>query len=148
MTALLGPIQIWAIIGIVLIIADIFSLTFFLFFLGIGALATALSIWLGLTPNLAGQLVCFSLSSLIAALLFRSTLKKMFGKKGQHGDYAEYVGQRAAVSVSIPAGGEGKVTYRGSEWIAFCEDGREIPAGTAVRIVEIQGIKLKVSLES
>lgn len=145
MTSLLGPVQIWAIIGIVLIIIDVFSLTFFLFFLGIGALVTALSIWVGLTPGLVGQLLCFSLSSLVATLLFRSTLKRMFDQKAHHGDYSEYVGQRAVVSVSIPPGGEGKVTYRGSEWIAFCDEDREIPEGAPVTIAQVQGIKLKVS---
>lgn len=148
MTPFLGPTQMWAIVGIVLIIADVFSLTFFLFFLGIGALATALSILLGLTPNLVGQLVCFSLSSLVATVLFRSTLKTMFGQKAHREDYSEYIGQRAVASVSIPEGGEGKVTYRGSEWMAFSNDGRAIPAGTAVTIVGVQGIKLKVNPES
>ncbi len=148
MRVLLGPIQIWAIIGVALIIADIFSLTFFLFFLGIGALAAALSIWLGLTPGLVGQLICFCLASLAATLLFRSTLKKTFGRKSGQGDYSEYIGQRAIVSVAIPAGGEGKVTYRGSEWIAFSDKGGEIPIGTSVVIVAIEGIKFRVSMQT
>jgi membrane protein implicated in regulation of membrane protease activity len=46
------------------------------------------------------------------------------------------------VSVSMPVGGEGKVTYRGSEWIAFSESGGEIPAGVAVIIVGIEDVKL------
>ncbi|HAR96470.1 MAG TPA: NfeD family protein [Deltaproteobacteria bacterium] len=144
MTSVLGPVQIWAIIGIVLIIIDVFSSTFFLFFLGIGALVTALSVWVGLTPGLVGQLICFSLFSLVATLLFRSALKRMFDQKARHGDYSEYIGQKAVVAASIPAGGEGKVTYRGSEWIAFCEEDREIPEGATVTILSIQGIKLKV----
>jgi membrane protein implicated in regulation of membrane protease activity len=72
-------------------------------------------------------------------------LKKTFGKKAGHGDYSEYVGQRALVAVSIPPGGEGKVKYRGSEWIAYSDEGAEIPAEAAVLIVAIDGIKLKVS---
>lgn len=145
MTSLLGPVQTWAIIGIVLIIIDVFSLTFFLFFLGIGALVTALSIWVGVTPTLVGQLVCFCISSLVATLLFRSTLRRMLEQKVHQGDYSEYIGQRAVVSVSIPAGGEGKVVYRGSEWIAFCDEHREIPEGATVTIAQVQGIKLRVN---
>jgi membrane protein implicated in regulation of membrane protease activity len=67
-------------------------------------------------------------------------------KKDGNGDYMKYVGQRAVVSVAIPAGGEGRVAYRGSEWIACSVDGWEIPAGTAI-VVGIESIKFKVSLQ-
>jgi membrane protein implicated in regulation of membrane protease activity len=139
------PIQIWAIAGIILIIADVFSLTFFLFFLGVGALVTSVFIWIGLAPGFGAQLICFALSSLVVMLLFRSALRKMFGKKGGQVDYMEYVGQRAVVTVAIPARGEGRVAYRGSEWIAFSADDREIPVGTTVLVVGLEGIKFKVS---
>lgn len=145
MSGFLGPVQLWAIIGILLIIADIFSLTFFLFFLGVGALVTAVFIQLGIAQGLGGQLLCFALSSLVVTVLFRSTVKRMFGRKAGPGDYSEYVGQRATVSVPIPPGGEGKVSYRGSDWIAFSESASGIAAGAAVTIVAVEGIKFKVN---
>jgi inner membrane protein len=144
MSMAIAPIQVWAIIGILLIIADVLSFTFFLFFLGIGAFITAISIWTGSAPGLGGQLICFALSSLVARLLFKGTLKRMFQKKDGNGDFMEYVGRRAVVSVAIPAGGEGRVGYRGSEWIAFSADGGEIPAGTTIVVVGIESIKFRV----
>jgi inner membrane protein len=69
----------------------------------------------------------------------------MLEQKVHHADYSEYIGRRAVVSVPIPAGGEGKVVYRGSEWIAFCDEVREIPEGATITIAQVQGIKLGVS---
>jgi inner membrane protein len=139
------PVQIWAIIGMILIIADVFGLTFFLFFLGIGAFATSVSTWLGLTPGLWGQFACFALSFLVATLLFRRALRKMCSRNAGPGEYSEYAGQRALVSVAIPAGGEGRVTYGGSEWPASSGNGGEILAGTAVVIAGLENITFRVN---
>lgn len=138
-------VYVWATIGIILIIADLITLTFFLFFLGIGALVTALCTWTGFTPGIDSQLICFAASSLITMVLFRGMVKKMFGKKGG-GDteYSQLVGQKARVSATIPAGHEGKVSYRGSDWIAFSDSMKDIPEGAFVTIEGVEGIKLKV----
>lgn len=137
-------VYVWATIGVVLIIADLMTLTFFLFFLGLGALITALCVLTHVTPGIQGQLVCFAASSLIMMLLFRPAVKKMFGKRGDGKEYSQLVGQKARVSTAIPAGHEGKVSYRGSDWIAFSEGGEDIPEGTLVTIEGVEGIKLKV----
>jgi inner membrane protein len=146
MSGVLSPIYIWAIVGIILMIADVFTLTFFLFFLGIGALLTSLSAWLGLTTSIHGQLICFALSSLIIMVLFRSTVKKMFGSNSGGAEYSEYIGRRVPVTSPIPPGGEGRVTFRGSEWVAFSELEEEISAGTMVVITGVDGTRFKVGL--
>lgn len=136
---------IWAIIGIVFMIADMITLTFFLFFLGIGALITAVFVWTGITTGINSQLFCFAASSLITMVLFRRMVKKLFGKRGGEVEYSQLVGQKAFVTTAIPVGCEGKVSYRGSEWIAFSDHSEEIPEGTLVTIVSVDGIKLKVA---
>jgi inner membrane protein len=141
----LSPVYIWATIGLILIIADLVTLTFFLFFLGIGALATAVFAWTGITPGINGQLVCFAVSSLVTMGLFRRMVKKMFGKNEGDAAYSQLVGQKAYVSATIPAGHEGKVSYRGSQWIAFSDSPEDIPEGSLVTIVGSDGIKLKVA---
>jgi membrane protein implicated in regulation of membrane protease activity len=140
----LSPMYIWAIIGIILIIADLLTLTFFLIFLGVGALVTSVFTVMGVTTGINSQLICFAVSSLITMVLFRGLVKKMFGKKEGKSDYAELVGQKGYVADTIPAGHEGKVSYRGSVWIAFSDCSEDIPAGTLVTIESIDGIKLKV----
>jgi inner membrane protein len=142
----LSPVYVWASIGLILIIADLITLTFFLFFLGVGALITAVCTWVGLIAGMNGQLICFAASSLITMVLFRRAVKTMFGRHDGDAEYSQLVGQKAHVSVAIPVGHEGKVSYRGSEWIAFSDSSEAIPEGSLVTIVSIDGIKLKVTL--
>lgn len=144
----LSPVYIWATIGVVLIIADLVTLTFFLVFLGMGALITAAFAWMGLATSINGQLICFAASSLVTMALFRGILRKMFGRDKGGTEYSQLVGQKAYVSTAIPVGHEGKVSYRGSEWIAFSDSPESIPEGSLVTIVSTDGIKLKVTLKS
>jgi membrane protein implicated in regulation of membrane protease activity len=44
----------------------------------------------------------------------------------------------------IPAGGEGAIQYRGSDWIAFSDAAQTIPEGAIVQIESIEGIRVKV----
>lgn len=57
--------RIWAVVGIVLLIAELFTPSFFLVFFGIGGIITAITTGLGLTPGTSGQFAVFSLSSLV-----------------------------------------------------------------------------------
>lgn len=138
------PVIIWAVIGIVLIIIDIATTTFILLFFGIGALITAIATWTGITPQLGGQVVVFSITSLITMMLFRKTAQRFFGRSEKELEYTEYIGQKALVTESIPANGEGRIKYRGTEWIAFSDLSDEIPEGSMVKIEAVDGIKLKV----
>jgi len=135
--------HIWAITGIVLIAVEMVFPTFVALFLGIGALSAALTTWSGITPHFPGQLIVFSVTSLLTMLLFRNTAKKMFGKKTGT-EYSEYIGEKAAVTAAIPAGGEGRISYRGTEWIAFSDSDAVIPEGSSVEIISVDGIRLKV----
>ena len=56
----------------------------------------------------------------------------------------DYAGQKVDVVKPIPAGGEGTVRYRGSDWIAFSDTNRTIPEGATVQIETIEGIRVKV----
>lgn len=137
---------IWGIIGVVLIVADIFSATFVFAFFGIGALLTASTTWAGITSQLSSQLLCFASTSLVIMFLFRKTAKKFFGRVSETPEYNEFIGQKVRVTKNIPAGGEGSVSYRGTEWIAFSDSLIDIAASNTVIIVGVEGIKLKVAL--
>lgn len=144
MDSFLSLVITWAVIGIVLIVIDIATTTFILVFFGIGALITAVVTWIGITPQLGGQVVVFSITSLITMMLFRKTAQRFFGRSVKELEYTEYIGQKALVTESIPAGREGRIKYRGTEWIAFSDLSDEIPEGSMVRIEAVDGIKLKV----
>ena len=138
----MSPVTVWAIIGIVLIIIELMSFTFVFVFFGVGALIASLTTWIGLTPGLSGQLAVFSVSSLFMLLVLRKTAKKLFF--GSHDVPPDYKGQKVKVVKAIPAGGEGAISYRGSEWIAFSESTDQIPEGSTVEILSLDGIRAKV----
>jgi membrane protein implicated in regulation of membrane protease activity len=138
----MSPVAVWAIIGIVLIIIELMSFTFVFVFFGVGAIIASLTTWIGITPGLSSQLAVFSVSSLFMLLVLRKTAKKLFF--GSHDVPPDYKGQMVKVVKAIPVGGEGAISYRGSEWIAFSESTGQIPEGSTVEIVSLDGIRAKV----
>ena len=140
----LSPALAWALVGLVLLIAELATVSFILCFIGMGALIVAATTWIGLTPSFSSQLIVFSASSLALLFLLRKTAKKLFAG---HADVPpDYAGQKVGVVKPIPAGGEGTVRYRGSDWIAFSDTNRTIPEGATVQIETIEGIRVKVKL--
>lgn len=146
MDALSGGIMsyglLWAIIGVILIIAEVATMSFVLIFFGLGALLTALLAWMGVTPGIESQLLVFSISSLAMLVVLRRFAKNLFFSKADASQ--DSIGQRALVSKPITQDAEGAVTFRGTEWIAFSDSAETIPAGSTVEIIGTEGIRLKV----
>jgi len=136
------PAWIWAVIGLVLIAAELAHFAFFLIFIGAGALLTSGVTALGLIQSTEAQIVVFTVTSLLLIVLFRGKLKSRIQPSQMQPDY---IGQKALVSQAIKPGLEGRVTYRGSDWIAVAEDGNaEIAEGSTVVIVGMNGLRLIV----
>jgi len=139
----LTPALAWAVVGLVLLIAELATLGFILCFIGLGALIVALTTWLGITSSFSSQLIVFSIASLSLLFLLRKTAKKLFA--GHADAPPDYAGQKVEVVKPIPVGGEGAVKYRGSDWIAFSDTAQTIPQGATVQIQTIEGIRVKVT---
>jgi membrane protein implicated in regulation of membrane protease activity len=140
--SLMSPVIVWAIIGIVLVIIELMSLTFVFAFFGVGALIVSLTTWAGITPGISSQLAVFAVSSLFMLFVLRKTAKKLFF--GSHDVPPDYKGQKVKVVKAVPVGGEGAISYRGSVWIAFSESTEAIPEGSMVEIISLDGIRAKV----
>lgn len=137
-----SPALVWALAGLLLLIAELATVSFILCFIGLGALIVALTTALGVTPTFQGQLIVFTISSLLLLLLLRKTAKKLFAG---HADVPpDYLGEKVKVTREIPAGGEGAIQYRGSDWIAFSDVSQAIPEGAFVQIEAIEGIRVRV----
>ncbi len=65
----------------------------------------------------------------------------MFGRKKDGSEYSDIIEQNA----NIPAGGDEKVLFRGSEWLSYPSSSEDIEKGSTVKIEGNHGIKLKVS---
>jgi membrane protein implicated in regulation of membrane protease activity len=128
-----------------MLIAELLSVTFVFLFLSVGAFVTAILSWTGLTPTVNSQLFCFSVVSVLSLLALRKPLLQFSRRKNKSLEYSEYVGDKATVVQTIPSDGEGRVFYRGTEWIALTQKGHPIAMGSSVIIKQLDGIKLIVS---
>ena len=137
--------QFWVVVGVLLLIIELATSGFFFIFLGIGGLITAAATWVGLTPTLNSQILCFGVTSLVSMLVLRKNVKRVFAPKTGQPTFSEFVGDQATVVMDISVGHEGRVLYRGSEWIATSASTQPIYAGHKVVIKKTDGIKLVVA---
>ncbi len=134
----------WAIAGLLLIIADVIFGTFFMLFVGIGAIFTAGLMWSGLVQNYpAMQWIVFAATSAAGVLLFRNKLVNSFGG-GSVSRYNEHKGQPVLVTETIPNNGMGRVKYKGAEWPARTANGEALHEGNKAEILKTDGIILEV----
>ena len=133
---------VWAIVGVALVIAELMSMSFVLVFFGAGALLTALLVSLGVLSGPYAPIMLFCGASLALMALMRSFIKRRFS--GHKDMMPDYLGQVLLVVKDIPPGGEGDVSWRGSEWLAFADGSTRIAAGEKARVIGREGIRLMV----
>ncbi|CAG5070733.1 hypothetical protein DYBT9623_03245 [Dyadobacter sp. CECT 9623] len=135
--------QIWLIVGLIMLLAELVSVLLVFVFFAIGALLTSLLTVIGILPTTESQILAFSAISLVSLLVLRKHARKLLDRTGNSG-YTEFVGETAMVIKDIPNDGEGKIYYRGAEWKALANNHSSIPAGSKVVIKKTEGIVLIV----
>jgi membrane protein implicated in regulation of membrane protease activity len=136
--------QIWLIIGLIMLVAELLSVLLVFVFFAIGAFATALLAATGILPGMELQIITFSAISLISLIVLRKHARFLLDSRGKSFEYQEFVGETAMVIRDIPASGEGKIYYRGAEWKAISVHHALITAGSKVVITRTDGIVLIV----
>jgi membrane protein implicated in regulation of membrane protease activity len=137
--------QIWMIIGLLMLVAELVSVVLVFIFFAVGGLLTALLAAMGLLPSLEYQIIAFSVISVVTLILFRKHAQKLLrAKRGKQEEYNEFVGETAMVIRDIPSNGSGKIYYRGAEWSATSNNHNLIEAGSKVIIQRAEGIVLIV----
>jgi len=137
----------WIVFGIFLMIAEIFTLGFVLFWFGLGAFAAAFFGFLGV--GLVGQFFIFALVSGILIAMSRTIFKKFLSREEKHQlktGIEALPGKIGTITVSSKGAlKEGAVKVIGSEWTAFPADGfSEFKEGEKVEVVRIEGVSLYV----
>jgi membrane protein implicated in regulation of membrane protease activity len=137
----------WTLAGILLVFVELIYPHFVLAFFGGGALVTALTTAIGITPSLPSQLAVFIVSSLLLLFLLRRYLKKTLTGNMKDTDDAQGfnldIGKIVQVVRDIdPHKGHGKVKYQGTQWDATADE--FIPEGESVRITGGRNLTLKV----
>lgn len=137
----------WVILGVALIIAEIFTLGFVLFWFGLGALAAAFAGYLGFGFGI--QFLVFAVVSIALTALSR-TIFSNFYSHGENDQVKTGIdslpGQIGTVSsASKGALNSGEVKVFGSTWTAFPEEGEEaLIDGEKVEVVRVKGASIYV----
>jgi membrane protein implicated in regulation of membrane protease activity len=139
----------WVILGLVLIVAEVFTPGFVLLWFGIGALAAGLASIVGV-DSLAIQFLIFAAVSVILTAASRTIFVNYFSRE-KTGDSlrtgADSLPGKIGTVVSSSRGAmnEGAVKVFGSTWTAYPADGEEpLEAGERVRVERMEGASLYV----
>ena len=148
MAGTITPFWLFLILGVVLLATELLVFqftTFWLFFIGLGALVAAAFAWgVGGSSMLVTTGVFVVASALITAVLY-APIRKWQNTPGPISDN-NAVGQKVVVKSTISPVSGGTVSWSGSEWQAELVEGseRELVAGQTARVVSVEGIRLIV----
>lgn len=135
----------WLILVAVMLVIEIMTMGLTTIWFGLGAAVVAIATYLG-APFWV-QIALFSVISIVVMLLVRPFAMKVMDKNRTKTNIDEMLGDNAVVIETIDNKQEqGKVRYRGVEWLARAADGIVIPTGTGVKIEQVSGVKLIVSI--
>jgi membrane protein implicated in regulation of membrane protease activity len=130
----------WAIVGLVLVITELLTGTFYLLMLGIAAFGAALAVWMGL--EFGGQAIVFLVVAGIGCYgvhVYRARNQKQ---------------QMAPIDAGMPASFESwvdagsrlaRVRYRGASWDARVEGADAVEPGAMLVVIAADGNTLKVA---
>lgn len=138
----------WTILGVVLVIAEVFTPGFVLLWFGVGALAAALAAFLG--AGLAAQFILFIVVSTVLTALSRTIFVNYFTARGEaegmRTGAASLPGQVGTVVTSSQGAlNVGAVKVFGSTWTAYPAEGEPpLEAGDRVVVERLQGASIYV----
>ncbi len=136
----------WLVLGVSLIIAEIFTFGFVLFWFGIGALGAAVAGMLGF--GLVVQFAVFAVISMALTVMSRTIFSDYLWSRGSDVKMGveSLPGQIGTVTIDSKGSlKEAAVRVYGSEWTAFPIDGESLlTAGEKVEVVEVRGSSIYV----
>jgi len=139
-------VYLWFIIGVLLLLSELFIPSLILIFWGFGAIFTGI-VGIFYTFPLNIQIVIFIISSILFLVFLRKYLKQFFsGFQTQQAegesDLDEFTNKQAVVTEKIVPPSRGRVSFRGTIWDAESEE--EIDVDKPVLIIGKESICLKV----
>ena len=140
----LSPVWLWMYAGAFLMLAELISPGFVVFFFGLAAATVSLLKWMIPSLPLWGQLAAFSVFSIIYLLVLRKYLKKVFmgDKQESLSINNEYIGRVGRVVEVIRPEVPGRILLGDAEWTA--RSATRLDPGTEVRVVAQENLTLRV----
>ena len=132
--------QIWLITSGIFFICEIITVGFLVFWLGVGALIAMLVSFF--TSNIIIQMSVFVVSSGLLIFATRPLVNKISKKDVVPTNVYSLIGKKAVVTEDIDwVTGKGQIKFEGEVWSAKSKEQINIPAGSEVEIVSIEGVK-------
>lgn len=133
----------WLVMVAVMLVIEIFTLGLTTIWFSLGAVAAAVAA--GVEAPLWVQILLFSVVSVVIMLLVRPFAMKVMNRDRIKTNIEEVVGGQAEVIEAIDNQKEqGRVRFRGVEWMARSKDGSAIEVGAVVTVEAVSGVKLLV----
>ena len=135
----------WLIIGFVLMGAELTAVdaAFYLIFVGAAAILMGILGLVGVSLPIWAQWVLFAVLAVGSMVLFRQKLYDRL-RGGAAGFDGSAAGATVAVKEVVPPGGRTRVRLRGSQWTAVNVGAAPIAAGADARVVESDGLELRI----
>ena len=135
---------IWLYIGSFLMLAEIVSPGFVVFFFGLGAATVSVCKWAMPTLGLPSQLAIFSLASILYLVVLRRYMKKLFMGDTEKSQAlaSEYVGRVGKVIEVIRPEVPGRIELGEVEWKASADE--RLDPGTEVKVVAQDNLTMRV----
>ena len=132
----------WLIIAGLCFVIEIYTVGFFIFWFGIGALLALLISFI--TNNLFIQVVVFLVSSSLLVVLTKPLMKKFLkNEKSIPTNYFSLIGKTGIVIEKIDTSNStGQVKVKGELWSAIADS--DIEKDSKVKVLSVDGVKLKV----
>ena len=138
---------IWAILGVLAIVFEVASPTFFAGFIGVGFFLSALLAYF--QPDSLTMQICIALVGMFVGSLVFKRQKIANTTSSKLGQSDEFIGIRGKAESDFKEAIQGNVTFvspvlGNAQWKAVSENGAEISCGATVEIVAIHGTYLVV----
>ncbi|MBE2291281.1 MAG: NfeD family protein [Xanthomonadaceae bacterium] len=134
---------VWAALALLLIAAETLAPGAFLLWMGLAAAAVFLGVLLVPGIPVLAQAAAFVVLSFVSIQVYRRWFRKAARQSDQpllNRRAAQMVGRVAALDQAIDRG-RGRIKLDDAFWTV---DGPDLPAGTAVRVIAVDGMVLKV----
>ena len=135
---------IWLYIGSFLMLAEIVSPGFVIFFFGLGAATVSVCKWAVPSLSLASQLAIFSVASVFYLVVLRRYMKKLFLGDSEDAPRLEneHVGRVGKVVAVIRPEVPGRILLGDAEWEASADE--RLEPGTEVKVVAQTNLTMRV----
>lgn len=136
---MMTPVAFWIVFGVILMIIEIFTPTFFIFWFGLGSLAAAVVAYFH--ENTLLELVTFIVVSAVFVLSTRKLAKKISGEQVRSINIDEIIGKEAIVIEKVDnKAATGVIKVSGDMWRAVSlDDDMVFEKGDRVTIEKIEG---------